>query len=492
MKLQVLTVPDGERLALLQKRLQHPDTRLGSITSVDGRQIVTLILNTESGDAELWYTPMETNRYHSLTAHIAQAHWQERTLWDMFGLIPEGHPRLKHNLLHESYRESFFPLLPDAAENPDSPFRTYSSMRVSGSGIYEIPVGPIHAGIIEPGHFHFSCLGEVVYNLEIRLGYLHRGIEKRMTEVPWKKLRFLAESAASDSAVAYALANATALENSSDIAVPERALYLRSLALEIERVAMHVSDLGGLAGDIGYQGVAASLSRLRGVALGLGELLSGSRLIRGFVCPGGVLHDPDSRLAQIQKQAVELRKKLAPPLKSMLSNQVSVDRFSGVGRVSKRLAFDFGLTGPSGRASDQDYDARSYFAHGVYPRIKPAVAVEPEGDILSRSKVRIGEIEASLTLIEKFIDEMPAGKFFEEPPEQLKKDSVGVSVVEAYRGELIHMVFTDADGAVKRYAIKDPSVNNWTALAIAVRNNLLADFPLCNKSFALSYGGHDL
>lgn len=492
MNVKQITVSDAERLSKLQKCLQDSSTRLGTITSLDGKQILTLVLNTQTGDFDLWNTPLETSRYHSLTTHIPQAHWQERTLWDMFGLIPEGHPRLKHNLLHEAYRESFFPLLPNAVEDSESPFRIYTPMKVSGSGIYEIPVGPIHAGIIEPGHFRFNCLGEVVYNLEIRLGYLHRGIEKRMVETPWKKQRFLAESAASDSAVAYALANATALERLSDFSVPERALFLRTIALEIERVAMHISDIGGLAGDVGYLGVATSLSRFRGIALGMGELLTGSRLMRGFVCPGGVLHDPDARLAQVQKQAIELQKKLVSPFRAMLSNQVAIDRFANVGRVSKRLAQDFGLTGVAGRASEQPYDARNHFAHGIYPQIKPAAAVESEGDILSRTKVRMQEIESSLNLILKFIDELPAGKFCEEPPELLQKDSIGVSVVESYRGELIHMAFTDENGHIKRYAIKDPSVNNWTALAIAVRNNLLADFPLCNKSFALSYGGHDL
>ncbi|HEY9731793.1 MAG TPA: NADH-quinone oxidoreductase subunit C [Drouetiella sp.] len=492
MKVKQITVNDSERLLRLQECLKQSGNRLGFVTSIDGKQLATLILKTSSGEAELWLTPMESRRYHSLTPHIPQAHWQERTLWDMFNLIPEGHPRLKHNLLHESYKESFFPLLPDALENTESANRTYSSMKVSGSGIYEIPVGPIHAGIIEPGHFHFSCLGEIVYNLEIRLGYLHRGIEKRMTETPWKKLRFVAEAAASDSAVAYSLANVSALESVSAVAVPSRALYLRSLALEIERVAMHISDLGGLAGDVGYLGVASALSRLRGVALGMGELLSGSRLMRGFLCVGGVLYDPDNRLAEIQKSAKDLQDKLAAPLRSMLSNQVAIDRFTAVGRVSRRLAEDFGLTGPAGRASELVYDARQFFAHGAYPQVKPYIAAQSEGDILSRTKVRMGEIDSSLRLIQKFIDELPAGKVFEEPPEQLEKNSVGVAVVEAHRGELIHLVFTDDNGAIKRYAIKDPSVNNWTALAIAVRNNLLADFPLCNKSFSLSYGGHDL
>lgn len=492
MILKQLTVSDSDRSVMLAQRLEQPGVRLGLITSVDGTQLITLILHTISSEAELWLTPLESNRYQSLTPHIAQAHWQERSLWDMFGLFPVGHPRLKHNLLHEAYKESFFPLLPDTLEDKSTSYRSHSPMKVSGSGIYEVPVGPIHAGIIEPGHFRFSCLGEVVYNLEIRLGYVHRGIEKRMIETPLSKQRFLAESVASDSAVSYALAHATAIEDVCKFVVPDRALYLRSLALEVERVAMHINDLGGLAGDIGYLGVATALSRLRGVALQIGELISGSRLMRGFICPGGVLLDPDNRLLEVQKLTSQLQKKLLTPLNAMLSNQVVIDRLDKIGCVSRRLAEDFGLTGPTARASALAYDARHHFAHGIYPRIKLAAIDESGGDVLSRTKVRMAEIQSSLNVIQTCIDTMPAGCVLEKLPKELPGNSVGIGVVESHRGELIHMGWTDGEGKLKRYVIKDASVNNWTALAIAARTNLLADFPLCNKSFALSYGGHDL
>lgn len=492
MKLRQLTVNDVDRAAMLEQRLQQPGVRLGLITSIDGAQLSTLILNTLSGETELWNTPLQSNRYQSVTSHIPQAHWQERSLWDMFGLFPVGHPRLKHNLLHEAYRENFFPLLPEAVEDSTSSSRSYVPMKVSGTGIYEVPVGPIHAGVIEPGHFHFSCLGEVVYNLEIRLGYLHRGVERKIAEAPLSKQRFIAESVASDSAVAHALAHATATENLFEVVAPERALHLRSLALELERVAMHISDLGGLAGDIGFLGVSTTMSRLRGMALQMGEIITGSRLMRGFVCPGGVLLDPDKHLLQVQKLASELRSKIQAPLAAMLSNQVAVDRLDKIGHVSRRLAADFGLTGPAARASGLVYDARRHFHHGVYPNVKVDEVIEDGGDVLSRTKIRMAEINSSLNLIQAFIDTMPAGLILEKLPEKMRKENVGIAVVESHRGELIHMACSDGDGKLKRYAIKDASVNNWTALAIAVRNNLLSDFPLCNKSFALSYGGHDL
>jgi len=255
---------------------------------------------------------------------------------------------------------------------------------------------------------------------------------------------------------------------------------------------MHISDLGGLAGDIGYLAISSTMGRLRGVALGMGEQLTGSRLQRSFICPGGVVYDPSSKLLGIKKSAHQLRKALQPVLSFFMSNEVARDRMENIGKISPRLAADFGIVGPAGRASDQRYDARQHFAHGVYPKIRVPVAVETGGDVLSRAKVRIAELDSSLFLIEQLIDGLPEGGTLVNLPDALPKSESGLGIVEAHRGELIHMVFTDENGKCARYAIKDPSVNNWTGLAIAVRNNLVSDFPLCNKSFGLSYSGHDL
>ncbi len=481
-----------DRANRLRNWLEEPSRRLGHITSIDGSQLITLVLNTETGTAHLWETPLEGTNYHSLTAVVPQSHWFERTLWDMFGLVPEGHPRLKHNLLHEPYPPDLLPLSSGTIPHLPTDHRIFHAMDVEGDGIYEIPVGPIHAGIIEPGHFRFSCLGEVIFNLEIRLGYVHRGIEKRLCEVKWQNQRFVAEAAASDSAVAYSLANAVALESICDVEISERANFIRSIALEIERTAMHISDLGGLAGDIGFLAIAATLSRLRGSALRLGELLSGSRLQRGFICPGGTSRDPSKNLTQIQTDVRNLKKDLAPVFDFFLSNQVALDRMQGIGKVSHRLASDFALVGVAGRASGIEYDARRHFSHGAFPEQSMDIAVESQGDVFARANVRVNELQNSLQLIDKLIETLPDGVICSPMPEALEPNQVGLSVVEAHRGELIHLVFTDAKGKVVRYAVKDPSVNNWTGLAIAVRNNLVSDFPLCNKSFSLSYSGHDL
>lgn len=492
MKIQQTNLAEKDRVSTLQETLRVEGNRLGGITSITGSELVTLVLNTVSKSGQIFITPLENEHYSSITPHLAEAHWQERILHDMFGLIPDGHPRLKGSLLHETYSNSFFPLSSTIAENPESAERIYQSMKVRGDGIYEVPVGPIHAGIIEPGHFHLSCLGEIVFNLEIRLGYLHRGIEKRVVETPISKQRFVVESAASDAATAYALAHATLIENFFRVAAPLRALFLRSLVLEIERVAMHLNDLSGMAGDIGYVAVASSFGRQRGVALKMAELICGSRLLRGFVCPGGVTREPDKYLIQVESLAKTLQKELPSLFYAFLRNQVAADRMDRIGRLAKNLASDFGVVGPTARASGLNYDARAHFVHGIYPHMVPKIPTMDDGDILSRTKLRMAEITSSLNLILELISHAPKGSILTPLPESLPADEVAVSVVESHRGELIHMAFTDSSGNLKRYWIKDPSVNNWTALAIAVRNNLLSDFPLCNKSFSLSYGGHDL
>lgn len=492
MKLERLPLASAERANCVRTWLHENKGRIGLITSIDGKQLITLSLDPKTGTAKCWETPVEGERYHSLTNVIPQCHWFERSVWDLFALYPEGHPRLKHNLLHEPYHPELAPLSKSHSTRQTAEHRSFTPLEVKGEGIYEIPVGPIHAGIIEPGHFRFSCLGEIVLNLEIHLGYVHRGVEKRLTELPWKQTRFLAEAAASDTAAANALAHAIAVESLFEKEVPTRASFLRTLSLEIERVAMHIADVGGIAGDIGFLAISSSLSRLRGNALRLGELLTGTRFQRAFICPGGVVTDPEHNLSKLRQAARQLRKDVAEVVHMLLNNQVAHDRMEDIGRVSPNLANEFGLVGIAARASDVHYDARRHFQHGVYPSRAPAIAVAHNGDIYCRAMVRIAEMENSLALIDDLIDDIPAGDVFIDLGKHLPANATAAAIVEAHRGELIHLIMTDGQNKISRYAIKDPSVNNWTGLAIAIRNNLVADFPLLNKSFSLSYSGHDL
>lgn len=492
MKLERIPLDLEERSRRVLEEL-NSGARLGFITSLDGRQLITSLIWPETGKVQCFETPIDGEDYPSMSARIPQAHWFERTTWDMFGLYPKGHPRLKHTHLHEPYKD-----MPPPLSNHANPpvTRAYNFLQVKGEGVYEIPVGPIHAGIIEPGHFRFSCYGEVIANLEIRLGYVHRGVEKRLTEVPWRQSRFVAEAAASDMPIANALANASALESIFQVEIPRRASLLRTIAAETERLAMHISDLSGLATDMGFLGISSSFSRLRGVALGVGDLLSGNRFMRGFVCPGGVTRDIEGQTVQKLKDALRrLKHQLKPVIDMYLDNQVAIDRMEGIGRISEKLALDFGLVGIAARACGINYDCRKFSHYATFPDSRFAVSIERTGDILARTLIRVQETTTSLDLIFRAIEELEAVSSDSTRailPENLPANATAMSIVESHRGELIHFISTDEAGRISRYYVKDPSVNNWTALAIAVRSHVVADFPLCNKSFSLSYSGHDL
>jgi len=492
--------------------------RLGLLTSIDGRQLITLVLDPHAGRAECWTTPLPGDSYRSLTSIVPQSHWFERALYDMFGLTAEQHPRLKHILLHDEYETNFHPLswrekeraalgVPsdhDRAVAPIAPLspveistrsgakREYKFMEVRGEGVYELPVGPIHAGVIEPGHFRFNCFGETIVNLELRLGFVHRGVERRITEVPWRKARFVAEAAASDTASANAIAHATAIESIFDVDIPPLAKALRTLALEIERLATHIIDVGGMGTDIGFLPVSASCGRLRGKALALGQALSGSRFLRAFTMPGGVRSVASKNLSWMRTTARELKTELKPILEVLQESQSARERMQNIGKLSTSLALEFGMVGIAARACGIDYDTRQFFPHCSYPKDAPPPVVEKGGDILARMRVRIGEINSAFDVIDRVLDDLPSGQSSIELPNELPANRVGLGIVEAFRGELIHLVFTDDAGKIQRYAIKDPSFNNWTTISIVIRNNLIADFPLCNKSLALSYSGNDL
>lgn len=490
MRVEILPLSMEERKSVVHTALRSGE-RLGLITSADGNQLLTLLVSIETGAVRCFKTALTGAKYHSLTPTIPQAHWFERTVWDMFGLLPEGHPRLKRTHLHEPYTDMPPPLSARSDYEPEN--HAFHFLSVEGEGLYEIPVGPVHAGIIEPGHFRFSCFGEVIVNLEIHLGYVHRGVEKNLAESHWRRSRFIVEAAASDMPVANALANAQAIESLFEITTTRRAAVLRAVALEVERIGMHLADLGGLAGDVGFLAIASAMGRLRGKSLRIADLLSGNRFMRGFVRPGGVGRDlAKSSLLEIHGILSDLRAELEPVLSFYLENQVAIDRMEGMGKVSQSLAYDFGLVGVAGRASGSGYDCRLWNADFAGLKHEFLVAHEATGDVLARAKIRIAELTSSLNIVEDFLSNLEPGKHLIDVPDSLPANAAAVAIVESHRGELIHFLLTNETGGIKRYCIKDPSVNNWTGLAIAVRNNYVADFPLCNKSFSLSYSGHDL
>ena len=488
MKLKVAELQLLERARTVRQHFVD-GYRLGLITSIDGGQLITILVHPDSGEVIAYESALDGPSYASLTPTVPETHWFERTIGDMFGLVAEGHRRLKHTHLHRWLKSP--PLAPQRTYQ--TPYE-YTFMKVEGPGVYEIPVGPVHAGIIEPGHFRFSCYGEIILNLEIRLGYVHRGVERRLTECNWQNCRFIVEAAASDMPVANAIAHAVAVESLQEVKIPERAALLRTLALEVERVAMHLGDLCGLTGDIGWTAIASTLSRLRGKALAMGEQISGSRLMRAYVCPGGVTKEPFASFRSAMPALVEqLEQDFQKVIAFFLETPAVSDRMDGVGAVSRQLARDFGLVGVAARACGIDYDCRNWQRDTCFDGAFTACS-EVGGDVRARAMVRIREVQHSLkliqTLLTKFDETAPVLRL--ELSKQLPANSMAVGFVESHRGELIHLVCTNETGEIKRYCIKDPSVNNWTGLAIAVRNNLVADFPLCNKSFGLSYSGHDL
>ncbi len=476
-----------------KQRLKQSGWRFGHLTAVRrGAQMSMecLLLNTNDGNGVILSAEMATDvrAYPSLTPTIPAAHWAERAVGDMFGLRASGHPRWKSIVLHDNvWPTDLTPLWPDAGTTREP----YVFFKVKGEGIHEIPVGPIHAGIIEPGHFRFSCLGEIITNLEIRLGYQHRGIERQLSEMPWQQAHVLAESASSDTAAGNALAHALAIEQLLGITPPARATALRMLALELERLANHVGDMGAMSGDIGYSPAAALFPPHRGAVLACCQLLSGTRRQRYYILPGGVARDlDDGRRQEMLLGMAALAQRLQSHIPLIFEHAGVLERMSGTGRLAPALAKDFGIVGPAGRASGSRYDVRTAFPLADASTFSPAH--RDSGDVLARAQIRADEIESSLHIIQHLLENLPQSAIITRLPDALPADRTGIGIVEAWRGELIHWVTTDAGGAVCRYAIKDPSFNNWTGLAIAIRGNLVADFPLCNKSFNLSYSGNDL
>ncbi len=370
---------------------------------------------------------------------------------------------------------------------------SHDFLQAAGEEMHEVAVGPVHAGIIEPGHFRFLCHGETVFHLEISLGFQHRGIEAALRgSIPNRRMLMLMETLAGDTTVGHSLAHCHALEALTGSRVPARAMDIRAIALELERIANHVGDLGAMAMDVGYATTASFCGRLRGAFLNITALLCGNRYGRGIVLPGGVGHDLDNHLISEMAALVEKHFSDVTEAVTLLWNTPSVmARFEEIGTIIRKQAKDLGLVGPAARACGKEMDNRVDFPIGSYRHHHLPVSVWFTGDVYGRALVRWLEIKRSVAFILARLQDLP-GREEQITPGRPAADQCVVSLVEGWRGSICHVAVTGGEGEIRTYKVVDPSFHNWPGLALAVRGEGIMDFPICNKSFNLSYCGHDL
>lgn len=435
----------------------------------------------------------EPPEYPDLSRYFPAATRMQRATFDLLGLCARGADDQRPWLRHGAWPADFFPLRrdTDGNRNFDVEQERYPFVGVEGDGVHEIPVGPIHAGIIEPGHFRFSIVGEKVLRLEQRLGYVHKGIEKRFEGMPLAEGFRLAGRVSCDSTVAYAWAYAMAAEAAAGCSAPPRANWLRALLLERERVANHLGDLGALGNDGGLAFGLAQFSRLRELWLRANGEVFGHRLLMDCIVPGGVAVDPGvESLARLRAQCDAIERELRV-LRSIYDDHAGLqDRFLTAGIVTPALATQLGLTGMAARASGSARDLRVDLPCAPYDALGVRPARETRGDVAARVAVRFDEAFESLRLIRAILDRLPAGESRVELTRSTEP-GFGLGWIEGWRGEVLVALETEA-GRVRRCHCHDPSWQNWPLLEHAAIGNIVADFPLINKSFNLSYSGHDL
>jgi Ni,Fe-hydrogenase III large subunit/Ni,Fe-hydrogenase III component G len=433
------------------------------------------------------------SHYPGLEQSFPSASRMQRAIADLSGLnstAADQRPWLRH----AAWPAAFHPLSNAAIPDQTAPLviDDYPFVQVEGEGVHEIPVGPVHAGIIEPGHFRFSIVGEKVLRLEQHLGYVHKGIERRFTELSLLEGHRLAARVCGDSAVAFSWAYCQALEGMSAARVPARATWLRALALELERLANHLGDLGALGNDAGFAVGLAQFSRLKEQLLRSTEQALGQRYLMDLVVPGGTRVDlarsaADGLLDCLASMATEVE-----TLRAIYDEHSGVrDRFVGAGAVTPALAAKLGLTGLAGRASGQAFDLRCDLPCDPYGDLAPKKVVRAEGDVAARVAVRFAEASESIRLVRQILEHLPDGGH-RRPVSTAEEGSWGIGLIEGWRGPVLLAVEAGPAGAIRRCHPHDPSWQNWPVLEHAIIDNIVPDFPLINKSFNLSYSGHDL
>jgi len=472
------------------KRGRRVAALFGNSNGDTGVELVVVLAADGEGLLDLAVTDIASSTFPSMTTDCPEVHLFEREIAEQWGLFPDGHPWLK------PVRFSA-PLRPPVTGQEDTT-RVGSTIgitdfyRVEGEEVHEVAVGPVHAGVIEPGHFRFQCHGEQVFHLEISLGYQHRGVERAVVGGPDKRTIHYFETLSGDTTIGHATAHCQVVEGLAGTRVPGRALALRAIALELERLANHTGGLGGLANDVGYLPTASFCGRLRGDYLNLTATLCGSRFGRGLVRPGGAGLDADAtRLKEILNRLEVAYRETEQAVKLLWDAPSVMARFEDIGRLDPGVARQLGLVGVAGRACGLKRDVRKTHPSGYYRFVHIPISTWTSGDIFARAYVRWLEIERSVDFLRTQLRQLPEGPV-RVSVGSLRPDYLSVSLVEGWRGEICHVGMTDGLGRFAAYKVVDPSFHNWAGVSMAMREQQISDFPLCNKSFDLSYCGHDL
>ncbi len=450
--------------------------RISALTvypSRTGPVLLAVLSDPVSGNLELIHAEAGDS-YPSITPDLPSAHLFEGLIHEQWKIKPLGHPRL------------------NPVRFPDGDRGKMRFLGMTGGAVHEVAVGPVHAGVIEPGHFRFLCHGETVKHLEISLGYQHRGIENMLRGGPGPKTLHYAQTAAGDTTIGHASACCLIHESLSETRVPARAEAIRAIAGELERIANHIGDLGAMAGDIGFLPTMNYCGRIRGDVLNITAILCGNRFGRGLLLPGGTAFDvTGEEAAEIEKRLESIEGHTTSAVELMFATPSVMARLEGTGTVTMDTAEKLGLTGVAARGCGIHADVRNEFPYGMYQFFQIPVCTWASGDCFARACVRWLEIKQSFRFIRELLKALPEGPF-RSCDGVMRPGMLSAVLTEGWRGEICHLAATDLYGRFEWYRIFDPSLRNWEGLAMAMREGEISDFPLCNKSFNLSYCGHDL